>query len=373
MADFFDYLDWRGDLLFSQVPPNEVDCLIFSGLCYIDFDGVVPEGFCNAVTLVQAAEAFAGQPQRMDRVRVKNDLKLLQRCARSPRFSQVRMLYYQNEFLPEEESQFAAVTFVLPDGTAVLSFRGTDDTLVGWKEDFNMSFRERVPAQEKARYYTEAFASVHDCPLILCGHSKGGNLAVYAASQCRSELRRRIGVIYNYDGPGFAPSMMTDAGYLETVPKVRTFIPESSVIGMLMEQEGDFQSVRSRQVSIMQHELYSWEILGGQFVKADGMGQDAWHLSQGIQTWLAGKSLQERNEFVDSMYELLSSGSVERTSQLILPRNVLNYLRALNDDEEMRSMIRTEFGSLLQSVMRVRRKKTAPQLEAPAKEEKSRT
>lgn len=364
MADLFDYLDWRGDLPFRQVPPNEVDCLIFAALSYIDFADVVPSGFQDPVTLIQAAEKLCMQKNAAERGRVKNDLKLLQAAGASARFRDTKLLYYQNEFLPEQESQFAAVTFVLPDDTAVLAFRGTDDTLVGWKEDFNMSFQARVPAQEKALYYTEAFAAVHNCPMILCGHSKGGNLAVYASALCQSQMQSRILATCNYDGPGFGHAMMTDPGYLAVVPKIHTYVPESSVIGMLLEHEEPYRVVKSRQVSIMQHELYSWEVKGGGFVETDQVDEDAWHLNLAIKSWLGDKTLQERNEFVDAMYELLSQGSVEKTSQLILPRNVLAYLKTLNEDEQMRSMIRGEISSLLQSVLRIRRKKDGPALES---------
>ena len=362
MANLADYLQWRGDLRFSQVEPGEVDCLIFAALSYVDFGGVVPAGFQGGVTLSAATRAILALEKPEERVRVKNDLKLLEAAGASPRFADAELFYYQNEFLPEEESQFAAVSFRLPTGQVVMAFRGTDNTLVGWKEDFNMSFQARVPAQEKARYYTEAFAAVSGCPLILCGHSKGGNLAVYAAAQCRSEYRGRIESCYNYDGPGFGPDTMQESGYLSAVPKIRTFVPESSVIGMLLEHEEPYRVVKSRQISIMQHELYSWEVLGGGFIEAEEVDSDARHFNLAVKTWLSGKTMQERNEFVDAVYELLRQGEAEKPSDLILPKNVLSYLRTLSDDEQMRAMIRSEFSSFVQSLIRIRRRGDAPAL-----------
>ena len=360
MAELFDYLTWRGDLPFEKVAPNAVDCLIFAALSYIDFRDVVPAGFQNPVTLRAAARQMEQLPDAADRVRVKNDWKLLTAAGNSDRFGGVELLYYQNELLPEQESQFAAVTFRLPEGTAVLAFRGTDNTLVGWKEDFNMSFQAAVPAQEKARYYTDAFAAVHDCPMILCGHSKGGNLAVYAAAMCRS--CSRIAACCNYDGPGFAHAMLEDPGYQAIVPKIHTWVPESSVIGMLLEHEEPYRVVKSRLVSIMQHELYSWEILGGGFVEAEQVDSDAQHFNLAVKTWLAGKTMAERNAFVDAVYELLCQGEAEKTSDLILPKNVLSYLKTLSDDEGMRAIIGGEFRSFLQSLLRIRRRSDAPAL-----------
>ena len=363
MAELFDYLEWRGDLTFLQDPLNQVDGLIFAALSYADFSDVVCEDFQTPISLEEAACRMRMTQDPSKRVRVKNDLRLLEAAADTARFSGVRMLYYRSEFLPQQQSQFAAVTFLLPEGTAVLSFRGTDDTLVGWKEDFNMSFQSRVPAQEKALYYTEAFAAVHPNPLVLCGHSKGGNLAVYAAAQCRSSLQERILRIYNYDGPGFAPSMMQDFGYREIVPKIATFIPESSIIGMLLEHEEPVQVVRSRQVSLMQHELYSWEVQGPRLCKAPQLDREAWHLSLAIKQWLAQRSLQERNEFVDAVYELLTAGAVEKTKELILPKNVLGYLKTIGGDEQLKGLIRSELGAFLQAVRSVRREREAPGLE----------
>ena len=361
MADLFDYLDWRGDLPFEQVQPNEVDCLIFAALSYIDFRGIVPAGFQDPVTIGRAAEAMEAAEDADDRTRVRNDRKLLASAAKTRRFSPVKLCYYQNEFLPEEESQFAAVTFLLPENLSVLAFRGTDNTLVGWKEDFNMSFQARVPAQEKARYYTDAYAAVHDGQLILCGHSKGGNLAAYAAAMCQ-RYQSRIAACCNYDGPGFGHEMLSESGYQAMVPRIHTYVPESSVIGMLLEHEEPYRVVKSRLVSIMQHELYSWEILGGGFVECDQVDADAQHFNLAVKTWLSGKTMQERNEFVDAVYELLRQSEAEKTSDLILPRNVLSYLRTLSDDEQMRSMIRSEFSSFVQSLIRIRRRSDAPAL-----------
>ena len=251
MADMFDYLLWRGDLSMEAVPPNPVDTLILSELSYIGFEGLVPGDFLHPVPLRVAAEAFAMLPDREDRDRVKRDGELLAAAARTERFGELRLVFYRSELLPELQSQFAAVTWLLPGGGAVITYRGTDLSITGWKEDFNMSFQPQVPAQEKALWYLEAFARVHRGPIRLAGHSKGGNLAVYAAAKAQPELQERILSVHNHDGPGFHSSMLRDPGYRAILPRVRTFVPQSSVVGMLLEHEEPYTVVKSRQLSLL--------------------------------------------------------------------------------------------------------------------------
>ena len=362
MADLFDYLDWRGDLSFEAVGLTPVDALIFSALSYVHYDGLVQDGFQNPVPLEVVADAFAALPDKEERVLLKNDGKLLQAAAGTERFRQVELVFYRNETVLEQESQFAAVAFLLPGDRAVLAFRGTDSTLVGWKEDFNMSFQTSVPAQEKALYYTQMFARFHDRRMVLCGHSKGGNLAVYAASRCPGEVQERIVGVYNNDGPGFTAALMGDPGYREMVPKIFTYVPQSSIVGMLLEHEEPYTVIKSRQVSILQHDLYSWEVMGGNFVPVEQVSEDSRLVNRMVKQWLAGKTLEERNEFVDAVFSLLGTGEVDSARDIVLPWNILNYLRTLNEDEQMRKLIGRELVDLFRTASNLRRKKDAPAL-----------
>lgn len=356
MADLFDYLLWRGDLDLDAVPLNPVDTLILSELSYIDFAGLVPEDFLHPVPLKVAAEAFLALPDRDRRVRVKRDADLIAECARTARFGQLRLVFYRSE-LTSGQSQFAAVTWLLPEGGAIITYRGTDLTLTGWKEDFHMSFQPQVPAQEKALRYLEAFARVHSGPICLAGHSKGGNLAVYAAARCQPELQERICFAHNHDGPGFHSAMLRDPGYRCILPKLRTFLPQSSVVGMLLEHEEPYTVVRSRQLSLLQHEPFSWEVLGGDFVRMEEIDENSRFLDKTIKTWLADTTMEERSKFVDAVFELLSLGQSDDLRDVILPRNVLRYLRTLGTDEQLRSIITREFVDLLRTAVELRRRR----------------
>lgn len=360
MADMFEYLRWRGDLTFTQDPPNAVDALIFSSLAYLHFgDSVSPEPK-DPITLREAAAEFFSMPDPSERIRVKNDLKLLEAAAETARFGESQILFYRDTLIPEKETQFAAVTFLLDDRSAFLAFRGTDFSLTGWKEDFNMSFQDEVPAQRLALEYAEEFAAAYLMPMRLGGHSKGGNLAVYAASKCNPILQRRILTVYNNDGPGFRENMMKDYGYLAIVPRIHTYIPQSSVIGMLLEHEEPYIIIRSRSVGLLQHESYSWDIMGKDFISMEKISSDSRFLDKTIKTWLADISLEERNEIVDAIFDLLGTGNVESAREILQPKNIRNYLRTLNQDDKMRRTLFTELFSLISTAYKVQFLKEEP-------------
>ena len=352
MADMFEYLKWRGDLTFTQDPPNAVDALIFSSLAYIHFGDTVSRDVQDPIPLREAAEKFFALPDCAERIRVKNDLKLLEAAAKTVRFGESQILFYRDTFIPEEDTQFAAVTFLLDDRSAFLAFRGTDYSLTGWKEDFNMSFCDEVPAQRLALEYTEEFAVARLMPLRLGGHSKGGNLAVYAAAKCNYMLQKRILTVYNNDGPGFREVMMSDYGYLNIIPRVKTYVPQSSVIGMLLEHEEPYIVIRSKQLGILQHESYSWEIMGKGFVPMEEITSDSRFLDKTIKSWLDEMTLEERNEVVDAVFGLLGTGDVSTSREILQPKNLRNYLRVLANDGKLRKVLTDELANLVEAAVK---------------------
>ena len=354
MAGMFDYIAWRGDLTFTQDPPNAVDALIFSALAYIRFGGELENDPHRPVPLRTAAEAFFQMEDHEKRIRVRSDLELLRAAADSVRFGFTQLYLYRDMLIPEQETQFAAITFLLDDGSAFLAFRGTDYSLVGWKEDFNMAFQQTVPAQRLALQYTREVAMEYMAPLRLAGHSKGGNLAVFAAARSSPMVQQRIVEVYNHDGPGFTDYMMGDPGYLAMVPRIKTFVPQSSVIGMLLEHEEPYTVIRSKTVSLLQHDLYSWEIMGRELIRMEEVTQDSRFLDATIKTWFADMTNEERNRLVDVMFTLLGTGGVENALDIFHPKNALKYLKALSNDENMRNILSEEFQGLIEAAKKTK-------------------
>lgn len=364
MADLFDYLHWRGDLSFSQTPPNSVDALIFSALSYLSFGGKVEEQPQIPVSLVDASDEFFKLPDHETRCRAKADLSLLMAAAETKRFGNTMILQYRDILIPEEDTQFAAVTFLLDDNSAFVAFRGTDYSLVGWKEDFNMSFQETIPAQRLALQYVEELAGKYFMPLHIGGHSKGGNLAVFAAVKAAPMIRSRIVSVFNHDGPGFTEYLMKDPAYKEMVPRIHTIIPQSSVIGMLLEHEEPYTVIKSKQIGLLQHDPYSWVLDGPQFVPMEEITADSHFLNMTIKNWLSGMTIEERNEIVDTVFDLLAVGDVDNVLEIIHPKNIRNYLRTLTMDGKIRRILSEEFVNLMEAA-----RKTQLALEAAEKGE----
>ena len=352
MADMFDYLQWRGDILFSQMGVNSVDALVFASLAYVHYDDVAPGPGSAFITVRDAAQRLLALPDAAQRCRVPNDLTLLKAAAQTERFGRVGMTHYISVFDPDADTQFAGMAFLLEDGSAFLSFRGTDNTLVGWKEDFNMSFRDSVPAQQLAEEFVRSFAHLSGAPLYLGGHSKGGNLAAYAGAKCGETIQNRILQVYNHDGPGFTESMMTHEGYLRIVPKIKTFVPQSSVFGMLLEHKEPYEVIRSKHIGIMQHDPYTWEVMGGDFIRMEELTADSRFLDRTFDTWLAGMTPEERNQFFDAMFDLLMLENASKPKDILRPQNIKALFQTLQTDEERRSIITSVFQELAQAAFR---------------------
>ena len=361
MYDMFDYLEWRGDLPFKKIGPNPVDMLIFSTLSYIDFNGIVPKNPNQRISLQEAAEQFLALPDKEKKVRVKKDIELLEAAAGTERFANVGLSFYRNVFVPEEEKQFAALTYFPGDGTAVLTFRGTDRTLVGWKEDFNMTFQDTIPAQREALKYLEEYSLNRLEPIRMAGHSKGGNIAVFAAAKADPEIQQRIVEIHNQDGPGFPEEMMNDYGYLSIVPKISSYVPESSIVGNLLEHMEPHTVIKSKKIGLLQHDPYSWDVKQADFIHKEHMSGGSRFVDQATTAWLAGMTPEERNKLADVIYDLMTSGGAIRTEDLVHPKQIVNFVKSLVTDEGKRVTIIGSLSNLVQAVRETQRSENSEQ------------
>ena len=310
MANILDYLDWRGDLTLAERSFNEVDNLILAEICYLDFSGFAPESFAvQTVTLQEAAKAyFAANPTTDMGVLVPDQIPVLVRCAaKTARFGDLRVLGYVNRIDAETQTQFSAMTMLLPDGSAYVAFRGTDDTIVGWKEDFNMAFTPEIPAQKYAcTYLQEAARALPFRPLRVGGHSKGGNLAVYAAVFCGEPVQKQISAVYNNDGPGFYASLLPLPEHRAVSEKITTILPESSVVGMLLAHEERYQVVRSTQIGLMQHDGFSWQVRGERFEHLTELAEGGKIMDQTLKSFLQELTEPQRVQFVDTLFAILT-------------------------------------------------------------------
>lgn len=321
MSNILDYLDWRGDIRLTASPFNEVDNLLLSELSYVAFDGILPGVTEDTwMTVKEAGEMFFSRHDieeiYADHSLVAKAPLVLKRMAETERFQNMRLSYYVNQIDEKEEKQFSALAADCQDGTYFVAFRGTDDTLVGWKEDFNMSYISAVPSQLEAISYLESVAGKVKGGLRLGGHSKGGNLAVYAAVKCKEEIKNRIIEVYNNDGPGFSKEMLGSAEYGCIRERIWTIVPQSSVVGMLLEHEEEYLVTKSSQSGIMQHDPLSWEVLGPRFVYLDDVKRESRILDKTLKNWINEMTKEQREEFVMALFHVLYGTGAKNLSEL---------------------------------------------------------
>ena len=309
MANILDYLDWRGDLTLEERGFNEVDNLLMAELCFLDFSGIVPEDFAAPAPLPEAMRAYDRlRPQETMGVLVPEQIpELGHKMAASRRFSDLTLCGYVSRIDEETQTQFSALTLLLPDKTAYIAFRGTDDTIVGWKEDFNLAFLPVVPAQRMAAEYLRAAAqALPSQPLRVGGHSKGGNLAVYSAVFCGESVQNQLMRVYNNDGPGFRTSLLGLPEHQNVADKITTILPESSVVGMLLEHEERYEVVRSTQSGLWQHDGFSWQVRGEKFEHLPDLTEGGKLVDETIRTFILSLSPEQRVAFTDALFDILT-------------------------------------------------------------------
>ncbi|MBP3451482.1 MAG: DUF2974 domain-containing protein [Agathobacter sp.] len=308
--NFFTYLKWRGDLSIKEHPFNEVDAFILSELAYIRFENIVPgveEDGC--ITIREANAKYEKSTEReMPFYKEKEDL--FDVLAFSPRFADMTLCKYVSTLDREAHEQFAAMHVNVSPNFTFIAFRGTDSTVVGWREDLNMSFMMPVPAQRSAVEYVEKTGKGLFKKYCFGGHSKGGNLAVYSAVFCNQKLQKRIVKVYNFDGPGFNRKMIDDEAYKRVENRIETFVPEQSIVGLLMEHEEDYKVVESTEFAILQHEGFSWVIDCNQFALVDEVNKYSKSFSLTLKTWLEEMTPAERKEVVDAFFNVFVNAGI---------------------------------------------------------------
>ena len=354
MADMLDYIRWRGDLPFTVSPPNEVDAVIFSTLSYIPFRGRTVFHPEEAIPFSEAVEEFFSYPEPPNYIRAQRDLDLLKAAGESVRFGNTRITEYRPKFIKEQDTQFAGVTFLLDDGSLFVTFRGTDNTLVGWKEDLSMSFRSVIPSQALAKQYLQDVLMTHSGPVRVSGHSKGGNVAVYAVSQSAPVIRDRVLEVYNQEGPGFSAEFLEDPGYRSILPKIRTYLPQGSMIGVVLYRAEPVIIVQSHETGIMQHDPFSWNICGTVITRMDALNANSRFFRLTMENWLAGFDMDDRVRLVNMLYDLLTSGDVEVMDDILQPKSLINYVARLRGSELIRKYLASDLNSLLQAARRAR-------------------
>ena len=339
MGIIFDYLDQVAYDSIYETPFNELDMLMLTEITYLPFDQIVSDQISPDCTcrLFEAAEKV---PQDLSMLVTKNRLKLLEKLASSTRFKNIKLMGYVNDIDPDVQKQFAAMIFKIKPETYVLTFRGTDDSIIGWKEDFHMTYMDQVPAQKTAVNYLRKAMDALAGQFILTGHSKGGNLASYAASQIEPEYQERIQIIYSYDAPGLNHSVITSQGYQTISDKIKRYIPQGSIVGMMLETPKQAQIVKSTAIGgLAQHDTFTWQIADQTFVLLDNLNPDSLQVDKTLKNWVDSVSDEELKDFFDLFFGLILDAGISSINDLTKLENfnkilaVFENANALTDEE----------------------------------------
>ena len=318
MGNIMDYISWRGDLSFEQSQFNEVDNLILACFSYVNLDGISAVTKQKGIGLKKLTKEFMKLHTMKELEADKSFIRLapfmMMEMAKSVRFGKCVVRNYVNDIVTEAEQQFAAMEIVLEDGTSYVSFRGTDDMIIGWKEDFNLSTGV-VPAQKRAIEYLQKISEHTDGMLRVGGHSKGGNLAIYGSVMCKS-AHEKILEIYSNDGPGFSREFQELPEMKEMMPKIIRIIPEYSIIGTLLEHEKEPVIVASSSKGLLQHDGFSWEVQGPALVRRDSLNKTALRFIEILHKWIDGMDTEQKRLLIEDLFATLQASGYENLSEV---------------------------------------------------------
>lgn len=352
MPNIMDYLNWRGDLSFKQDKVNEVDAIILARFSYLPFKYINLDKIENIANIANKMKDIS-----LDKFIWKDDKEFIIKLGKTNRYKNLIISDYEEILDIEAEKQFAAVTIWLPNRYKYISFRGTDTSLVGWKEDFNMSFMQDIPSQKEAVKYLNKIGKKYREKLIIGGHSKGGNLAIYSSMFCDEKIKKKILEIINADGPGFDKSIILSENYKKIVDRIDTYIPQSSVIGRLLEHEDEYQVVQSIQRGIMQHDIYSWQVNATSLVHVPNLTNDSHILDRAVRNWLQNTTPERRKNFINIIYEVIITSEAEDINDFGVDTikkitKVIKSYRNIDkeDKKEIEEMIKLLFQSTIKSI-----------------------
>ena len=317
--NYFAFIDKYGKVTYKDKKETEIDILLFSQLAYLPMDNI---DFKNnqKYTLEEIATNIDRSVFLESLIAQRNALKLLDTIKDLPRFKEIKVTDYS--YIMDENSQFGAVTFILPNKQIVIAFQGTDNTIAGWKEDAILSYKYPTTSQELAGSYVEKIISKYKRSVIICGHSKGGNLALVGAMRTTLLKKLAIKEIYSFDGPGLRENEFNSNQYKQVRRKLHNIIPDESMVGVLFNQE-NLDVIKSNAKGIMQHATTSWQVEDDKLVRTNKSALSD-NLDKAIYDWLSNYNLEQRKLIIDETFGLLEKSNIKRVSDISD-----NYLRSL--------------------------------------------
>ena len=335
MANFIDYLNWRGDITFDQSAFNVVDAMILCELSYYNFEGLVPSDFEEKPVLLKDV-CVESVLDPLPNYCTEEDLTLCSLIKDCPRFADIRSTGYVNIVNEDANIQFSAMTFYLQKGLSFIAFRGTDDSLIGWKENMDLAYNDVVPAQKEAVSYLKEASKHCRGRILVGGHSKGGNLAVYGAAFSGKRVNKRIETIYNFDGPGFNDHVIRDERFQEIAERTHTFVPQDSIVGLLLKHKEQYSVIHSvASNGLSQHRLFTWEVTKNNIIREEKLTKAGENYRENISEWIDSMSYEEKQQLIKVVYGLVDD--YKTTGELFSAKNlwaIVKEYRTMSDENK---------------------------------------
>lgn len=356
MNNITDYVKQYGKFTINELPFNEVDSLVLSQFSYLKFDGLIPVSTKEDVSIT--LEQLSGKKKSdkklfLDERYEKVNRGLYEAMIKAPRYMSMRLKDYVNVVSEETEEQFSALTCEFDDDFSYIVFRGTDDSMIGWKEDFNMGFMTPVPAQEHAVLYLNRSGLKCKGKIIVGGHSKGGNLAVYSSMHCSEDIKSKILWIYSHDGPGFKDYIFESEEFISIQSRIKKTVPRSSIVGMVLQTQEHYETVMCRNIGILQHDPFNWSIDGTEFKRADDIHEPIKIRNAALNQWISSLGKDKLEQLSEALFYVFDAADITNLNDFIKePADVMKRLStavsSMDDhDKEMMHEIFSELVTIM--------------------------
>ena len=311
--NIIDYIKKNKDKTWKEQPFNEIENLIFSLLTYIDFSDIVPAFKNGKITLKEAAIKLEDKKKNFRGMFISNTFKTLQIMKNTPRYQNILLYNYMK--IVNIDMQFGAMTMRLPDKSIYISFAGTDTSIIGWEEDFKMTYLYPGASQKYASIYLNKAIGLLDRNIRVGGHSKGGNLSICAVMNAKFWIRKKIIKITNFDGPGFLKKEIESKDYKKIEPKIKMYVPKESIIGMLFYSTPDYIVIKSKGLNILQHDAFNWQCKEKKLIR-DTQSKRSKALQQKLTKKLEELSLEERVNLVKNLFNIFKNNNIKDTKEI---------------------------------------------------------
>jgi len=347
--DMLDYIKWRGDLTFDERELNEIDSLIFTTLSYEEFDGILSPNL--KLTLNQVADAFFKKHKEEDLAKRKTftyrSYEILKACRYTKRYGNILLSNYINQTNTNQNLQFSAITFQYQNKWKYIAFRGTDETIIGWKEDFMLLYQDEISSQKKAAEYLQTTLKQHKpfskMNYYIGGHSKGGNLAIWACSAVPKKMHKHIIAIHNFDGPGFDVHFWNQPSINSLLSKITTFIPSASFFGRLFKHNERIVILKSDSRGLLQHSAFYWHVDVQRFAYELDVSDGSDKAISRFNDLMNSYTKKERETLVEALFSILANLDIHTIEDFtkVSFTKVINSLKELNDlDNDAKKALR---------------------------------